>query len=132
MISFREWLNEREGNESYKDFFNKKLEKFGIKSVTELSVEDKKKFFNEIANEWEGEKEEPEVDEKKACNEAMNKSQIEFSKLHSDLTGAIHALNKFIRDNSDKEIFKKSNKFADDFIKLFSSQVFDDVYNNLK
>ena len=38
MISFREWLNEREGNESYKDFFNKKLEKFGVKSVTELSV----------------------------------------------------------------------------------------------
>jgi len=78
MISFREWLNEREGNESYKDFFNKKLEKFGVKSVTELSVEDKKKFFNEIANEWEGEKEEPEADDVNESTDLNYGSVIQF------------------------------------------------------
>ncbi len=35
--TFREWLNEKEGKETYKDFFNKKLEKYGVKSATELS-----------------------------------------------------------------------------------------------
>ena len=61
MISFREWLNEREGVETeYQKFFKKKLEKYGVISVAELSAEDKKKFFDEIDAEWEGEKEEPE------------------------------------------------------------------------
>ena len=56
MISFREWLNEREGVETeYQKFFKKKLEKYGVNSATELSAEDKKKFFDEIDAEWEGE-----------------------------------------------------------------------------
>lgn len=61
MKSFREWLNEKEGKESYQIFFKKKLEKFGVKSASELSGEDKKKFFDEVDAEWEGENEEPEA-----------------------------------------------------------------------
>lgn len=64
MQTFREWLNEKEGKETYKDFFNKKLEKYGVKSATELSGEDKKKFFDEVDAEWEGAKEEPETGDK--------------------------------------------------------------------
>ncbi len=41
----------------YQAFFNKKLKKFGVKSPGELSDEDKKKFFDEIDKEWEGENE---------------------------------------------------------------------------
>ena len=67
--TFREWLNEKEGKESYKEFFAKKLEKFGVKSASELTGEDKKKFFDEVDAEWEGENEEPEIDEKD-CNES--------------------------------------------------------------
>ena len=61
MQTFREWLNEKEGKETYKDFFTKKLEKYGVKSASELSGEDKKKFFDEVDAEWEGENEEPEA-----------------------------------------------------------------------
>ena len=42
---------------SYKEFYAKKLEKFGVKSPEELSDEDSKKFHDEIDSEWEGEKE---------------------------------------------------------------------------
>ena len=42
----------------YQAFFNKKLKKFGVKSPAELSDDDKKKFYNEIDKEWEGENEE--------------------------------------------------------------------------
>ena len=42
----------------YQAFFNKKLKKYGVKSPSELSVEDKKKFYNEIDKEWKGENEE--------------------------------------------------------------------------
>ena len=71
MISFREWLNEREGVETeYQKFFKKKLEKYGVDSAAELSGEDKKKFFDEIDVEWEGEKEEPEE------NDNINESKV--------------------------------------------------------
>lgn len=48
------FLNEKE---SYEEFFRKKLEKYGVKSPSELSKEEKKKFFNEIDREWKAKKE---------------------------------------------------------------------------
>ena len=75
MQTFREWMNEKEGKETYKDFFNKKLEKYGVKSASELTGEDKKKFFDEVDAEWEGENEEPEIDEKD-CNESLDKELL--------------------------------------------------------
>ena len=65
MIKFRDWMNEKEGKETkdsaYQAFFKKKLEKYGVKSASELTGEDKKKFFDEVDAEWEGENEEPEA-----------------------------------------------------------------------
>jgi hypothetical protein len=46
-------LTLREENE-YEKFFNKKLKSWKIKSPSELSKEDKKKFFDEIDKEWKG------------------------------------------------------------------------------
>lgn len=75
MLNFREWLREseekKEGKESYKDFFQGKLDKYKVKSPSELSDEDKSKFFDEIDSEWEDEKEDPEdgdINESKDLN----------------------------------------------------------------
>jgi len=38
----------------YQEFFKKKLKEFGVKSVSQLSDEEKKKFFNQIEKEWKG------------------------------------------------------------------------------
>lgn len=78
MKSFREWMNEKECKESYKDFFNKKLEKYGVKSASELSGDDKKKFFDEVDAEWEGEKEEPESGDVNESKTIINKKQLEW------------------------------------------------------
>ena len=48
------YLNEES---AYQTFFNKKLKEAGVKSPSELSDEEKKKFFNEIDKEWKGKKE---------------------------------------------------------------------------
>jgi hypothetical protein len=47
-----------ESEETYKEFFAKKLKKYGVKSPSELSDADKKKFYDEVDAEWEGEDEE--------------------------------------------------------------------------
>lgn len=46
--------------EEYQKFFDGKLAKWKIKSPSELSDEDKKKFFNEIDKEWKGDNEKKE------------------------------------------------------------------------
>jgi len=45
------------GKEAYQKFFNAKLKKYGVKSPAELSDDDKKKFYDEIDAEWEGDNE---------------------------------------------------------------------------
>ena len=46
----------------YEKFFNKKLKKFGVSSPNELSAEDKKRFFAEIEDGWDGD-DEDDIDE---------------------------------------------------------------------
>ena len=58
MKTFKELVLDEGTKEEYQKFFNDKLKKFDVKSVSELSDEDKKKFFNEIDKEWEGENDE--------------------------------------------------------------------------
>ena len=43
---------------AYQAFFNKKLKKYGVKSPEELDDDEKKKFYDEIDAEWEGDNEE--------------------------------------------------------------------------
>ena len=44
--------------EAYKKFFNAKLKKYGVTSPSQLKGDDKKKFYNEIDKEWQGDNEE--------------------------------------------------------------------------
>ena len=56
MKTFKEVI---EGTKAeYEAFFNKKLKKYGVSSPSKLSAADKKKFYNEIDKEWEGDNEE--------------------------------------------------------------------------
>jgi hypothetical protein len=43
--------------ESYEEFFNKKLKEYGVSSPAELDDDKKKEFFNMIDKEWKGKKE---------------------------------------------------------------------------
>jgi len=59
-----EEVAEEEGDkEDYMKFFAGKMKKYGVKSPSELSDEDKKKFFNEIEKDWKHD-EEVEVEKK--------------------------------------------------------------------
>jgi len=62
MKTFKSFMSEG-SKEEYQKFFDGKLAKWKIKSPTELSDEDKKKFFAEIEKEWTGEKDEEVVKE---------------------------------------------------------------------
>ena len=57
MKSLKELILGEGTKEEYQKFFNDKLKKFDVKSVSELDDEDKKKFFNEIDKEWKGDNE---------------------------------------------------------------------------
>jgi len=43
---------------AYTAFINKKMKKYGVTSPSQLSTADKKKFYNEIDREWQGDNEE--------------------------------------------------------------------------
>lgn len=43
-----------ETQKAYQKFFKDKLSDYGVSSPSELSEEDKKKFFDEVSNEWKG------------------------------------------------------------------------------
>ena len=47
----------KEEDKEYKEFFEKMLKKYGVKSPEELSDEDKKKFYNEIDREFKAKEE---------------------------------------------------------------------------
>lgn len=87
MIKFRDWMNEKEGKETkdsaYQAFFKKKLEKFGVKSASELSGDDKKKFFDEVDAEW---KSEDENSENEDCNESADKAKKFMKEFNSSVS----------------------------------------------
>ena len=60
MITFKEIiveLTEKSNDKDYDKFFRAKLKKWGIKSPSELSKEDQKKFYDEVDRDWEAKKE---------------------------------------------------------------------------
>ncbi len=100
MKKFNEWIGpirEAQINEaselqkSYQDYFTAKLKKYNAESPADLDDETKKKFFNEITQEWErGKGVKPEVKEKieKEEKEADEKEKKEPSKDVTDLEGS--------------------------------------------
>jgi hypothetical protein len=57
MIDYKFSLLRMEADDAYKKFFKKMMAKWGISSPTELSYEDKKKFFNSVDQQWQGKEE---------------------------------------------------------------------------
>jgi len=53
----REIVSLSEKQKEYREFFDKKLKEYGVKSPAELDDAKKKKFFDEIDKGWKGEKE---------------------------------------------------------------------------
>jgi hypothetical protein len=49
-------LEESKKSKEYQEFFQKKLDKYGVKSPEDLDDEKKKKFFDEVDKDWKGEK----------------------------------------------------------------------------
>ena len=71
--------------EDYMKFFAGKLKKYGAKSPSELSDEDKKKFFNEIEKDWKHDSsEEVEVEEKEEDLGKRIKSRMEAEEEEED------------------------------------------------
>ena len=110
-------LNE-ESEMTYKEFYMKKLEKFGVKSPKELSDEDNKKFHDEIEAEWTGEKdeewEEPEdkKDEETKCDESFSLKAIKALSIN-DTVGFVDIvreamLSKLAKNEKFKEISNRS------------------------
>lgn len=62
MKQFRKFIEGADGGtgdkEAYKKFFAAKLKKYGVSSPSELEDDAKKKFYDEIDAEWEGDNEE--------------------------------------------------------------------------
>ena len=101
MEKFIEMLKEAVGKdvegdgEAYKKFFNKKLKKFGVKSVNELSDADKKKFHAEIEKEWHADDEgddgkkgtKDDDDEEKKMKKEAKKPVYNFQKKKKDSDG---------------------------------------------
>lgn len=105
--TFRQWINEKEGVETeYQKFFKKKLEKYGVKSPSELSAEDKKKFFAEVEKEWAGDEEDV-----KKSKEDSEKSEVNESadKVLEELLKEVNSLyNKFDKAEQKIKIFSQS------------------------
>lgn len=72
-------INESEKQDAYQEFFKNKLKDYGVESPSELSEEDKSKFFSEIKSEWKG----------GSVNEAVNTKLLKISLGEYELTGEI-------------------------------------------
>ena len=57
MKTFKEMMEVKGDKKAYQAFFDKTLKKYGVSSPSELSGEDKKKFYDEIDAGWEGDNE---------------------------------------------------------------------------
>lgn len=109
MKSFREWLVEKEEQSEYQKFFTKKLEKYSVKSPSELSKEDKKKFFAEIEAEWTGDKEEPEINESNSndAKKFMKEFNSAVSMLKDDIKNADKNQDWYVRLEYIKNLISK-------------------------
>jgi hypothetical protein len=118
MKKFNEWLSKVQEAElsdvqkSYGEYFEAKLNKYGVSSPAELNEEQKKSLFNEIASDWEkgkgsvteGKKEVQEqvIEESKELNEADIKSDEDFMEYANTV------LKKAFGDEFDAEKAKKT------------------------
>ncbi len=100
MKSLTRIINEAEKSKKqneYQEFFDKKLEKYGVDSPAKLSDEEKKKFFDEVDAEWKGEGEKV---EEKRVEEDYDEEEDEDSKK--------------MKENKEKDDSKKKEETDED------------------
>lgn len=99
--TFREYLREAEEKDGknsteYKEFFQKMLDKYKVTDPSELSKEDKQKFFDEVDAGWKA------PSEKKEVNESTDK-------ILEDLLKDVSALyEKFNKSEQKIKVFSQS------------------------
>ena len=117
--TFRQWLNEKEGVETeYQKFFKKKCEEYNVKSPSELSAEDKKKFFSEIEKEWTGDKEEINESDKSMTVSLYEKGKFKYSLGSGEWKKTRDGIGFFQNNNLEIELSKSAIEALEDFIKL--------------
>ncbi len=118
MKSFREYLREseekakgakKEETSEYKAYFKKMLAKYKVEEPSELSKEDKKKFFAEIEAEWTGDKEEPEINESNSddAKKFMKEFNSAVSMLKDDIKNADKNQDWYVRLEYIKNLISK-------------------------
>lgn len=70
-------INEAQDNNPYKEFFEKKMKEWNITSPSQLSQQDRSKFFNEIRQEWKQQKNMSEGYSNIIRNRPLSKSQMD-------------------------------------------------------
>lgn len=114
MKSFREYLREAEAKSKcveeeatteYKEYFKKMLDKYKVGDPSELSKEDKQKFFDEVDAGWKGKDEEPED------------SDVSESKIPNTDEDAIKILQDIINRDKVVEAYKTDIKLVINYIK---------------
>ena len=104
MKSFREYLREseekakgakKEETSEYKAYFKKMLAKYKVEEPSELSKEDKQKFFDEVDAGWKGD------DEKKEASDVNESNSDDAKKFLKEFNSAVSMLKDDIK-NADK------------------------------
>ena len=100
-VDYRESVNEAQsgGKEEYQKFFNAALKKFKVKSPAELKGENKKKFYDYIDANWEGDNEKAEgaMSQVREFKMATMKSRL------ADIWGMEEGKNPFKKEEEEKE-----------------------------
>ena len=100
-VDHRESVNEAQsgGKEEYQKFFNAALKKFKVKSPAELKGENKKKFYDYIDANWEGDNEKAEgaMSQVREFKMATMKSRL------ADIWGMKEGKNPFKKEEEEKE-----------------------------
>ena len=73
-----------EAQKKYAEFFTGKLDKYGVASPTELSDEDKKKFFDEVEKEWTAQSESSEEKKTEVVKVEETESYVRKMRLSPD------------------------------------------------
>ena len=108
-VDHRESVNEAKsgGKEEYQKFFNSVLKKFKVKSPAELKGEDKKKFYDFIDANWEGDNEKAEgaMSQVREFKMATMKSRL------ADIWGMKEGKNPFKKEEEEeKPVITKGGK----------------------
>lgn len=96
-------VNVTEGSKAeYHAFFNKMLQKFGVQNVSELSKENRKKFFNSIDKHWKG-KDEKNVNEEIEWTDDVYEEFVQEFKEFADIL-------LLIKEEMQKEVLDEAGK----------------------